>query len=183
MLKKFIALIVLTLGLNTAFAYKISEVQVVRYGERYIITFSAHLDAPVNNVKEVIYDFENAAKLTPAVLKTEVYRYDEDTARVTATMRPCVSIFCRTIVKLSIVNFEEDRIYFQGIQNAGSFRNADEIIKLSAEDQGTRLKYKGDFSPGFYLPQWLGTKYIRGMVRKYLVAILNEMENKANLGA
>ncbi len=182
MLIRFIALIVLSLGLNTAFAYKITEVQVVRYGERYIITFSAHLDAPVNNVQKVIYDFENGAKLSPAVLSTEVYRFDDDTARVRATMRPCVGIFCRTMVKLSIVNLEDNQIHMRGVQDAGSFRNIEEVIRYSAENQGTMMKYKGDFSPGFYLPQWLGVRFIRGVIRKYLGATLAEIENKANAG-
>ena len=182
MLKKFIVIIVLSIGLNTAFAYKINEVQVVRYGERYIITFSAHLDAPVSNVENIIHNYENAAKLTPAVLKTEVVRFDEVTARVTATMRPCVFIFCRTIEKLSIINLEENQIHFTGVQDAGSFRNTDEILRFGAENQGTKLSYKGDFSPKFFLSQWLGVRFIRGMVRKYLGDMLAEIETKANSG-
>ena len=182
MLKKFVAVIILSLGLNTAFAYTINEVQVIRYGERYLITFSAYLDAPLNNVKDVIYDFENAAMLTPAVKKTEVFRYDDETVRVTATMRPCIYLFCRTIEKLSIVNLEKDQIHLAGVEDAGSFRNANEIIKYEATTRGTLLRYKGDLSPSFYLPQWLGVRFIRGMINKYLGEMLTNIENKANSG-
>ena len=180
MLKKFIVFIVLSLGINTAFAYKINDIEVIRYGERYLITFAAHLDAPVDNVEKVIYDFENATKLTPAVLSTEVYRYDDDTARVTATMRPCVFIFCKTMEKLTIVNLEEDRIHLIGIEDAGSFRNTDEVIRYQAANRGTILRYKGDLSPRFFLPQWLGVRFIRGTVRKYLADMLANIENQAN---
>lgn len=182
MLKKFIVLLILSLGLNPAFAYTINEVQVIRYGERYLITFSAILDASVNDVKGVIYDFENAASLTPAVVKTEVFRYDDETARVTATLRPCVYIFCRTIEKLSIVNLQKDQIHLAGVEDAGSFRNANEVIKYEATTGGTLLRYKGDLSPSFYLPQWLGVRFIRGMIRKYLSEMLANIENQANSG-
>ena len=180
MLKKVIFLILLSVGLNTAFAYKINDVEVIRYGERYLITFDAHLDAPLKNVQDVMYDFENASKLTPAVLKTEVYRFDDNTARVTATMRPCVFIFCKTLEKLTIVNLEENRIHLMGIEDAGSFRNTDEVIKYSAQDQGTQVRYKGDLSPRFFLPSWLGVRFIRGTVRKYLGGMLANIENQAN---
>ena len=183
MLKKCVVFVILSLGFNLASAYKINDVEVVRYGERYLITFAAHIDAPVKNVEKVIYDFENAAKLSPAVVRTEVYRYDDDTARVTATMRPCVFIFCKTMEKLTIVNLEEDRIHLVGIEDAGSFRNTDEVIKYAPANQGTVLSYKGDLSPRFFLPQWLGVRFIRGTVRKYLGDMLATIENKANSGA
>lgn len=183
MLKKLVLLLILSLGLNTAFAYKINNVEVVRYGERYLITFDAYLDASVTSVEKVIYDFENAASLTPAVLRTEVYRYDEDTARVTATMRPCVFIFCRTMEKLTIVNLEKDRIHLKGVEDAGDFRNTNEVIKFHAEDRGTLLHYKGDLSPAFFMPQWLGVRFIRGTVRKYLGGMLAAIESRANTDA
>ena len=118
----------------------------------------------MENVRHVMYDFENATKLSPAVLETEVYRYDDNTARVTAIMRPCVYIFCKTMEKLTIVNLEENRIHLQGIEDAGSFRNSNEVIKYAPQGQGTNIRYKGDLSPRFFLPSWLGVRFIRATV-------------------
>ena len=183
MLKKLIFVLAFGIGLSPiAQAYSINAVEVIRYGERYLITFEAQIDAPMDNVKQVIYDFEEASKLTPAVKSTEVYRYDDDTARVTAVMRPCIFIFCRTMEKLTIVNLEEDRIHLVGIEDAGSFRNSDEVIKFADVEQGTKLRYKGDISPSFFMPSWLGVRFIRGSVRKYLGPLLANIETKANGG-
>jgi len=123
--------LVLGIGSSPVLAYSINDVEVVRYGERFLITFEAQVDAPMDNVKDVVYDFEEASKLTPAVKSTEVYRFDETTARVTAIMRPCLFIFCKTMEKLTIVNLEEDRIHLMGVEDAGSFRNSDETIKFA----------------------------------------------------
>ncbi len=184
MLKKLICILALSIGLSPiAQAYSINDVEVIRYGERYLITFEAQIDAPMDNVKEVIYDFEEASKLTPAVKSTEVYHYDETTARVTAIMRPCIFIFCKTMEKLTIVTLEEDQIHLLGIEDAGSFRNSDELIKFAEVGQGTKLRYKGDISPRFFMPSWLGVRFIRGSVRKYLEPLLANIETKANGGA
>ena len=185
MLKKVFFFLAIGLGLSPFFAhsYSINDVEVIRYGERYLITFEAQIDAPVDNVKAVVYDFEEASKLTPAVLSTEVYRYDDTTARVTAVMRPCLFIFCRTMEKLTIVNLEEERIHLRGVEDAGSFRNSDEVIKFDEAGQGTKLKYKGDISPKFFMPSWLGVRFVRGSVRKYLGDLLANIETKANGGA
>ena len=185
MLKKLIvgfAMVVLipALGLSPVFAYSINDVEVVRYGERYLITFEAEIDATIDDVKEVIYDFEGAAKLTPAVKSTEVYRFDDTTARVTAIMRPCLFIFCKTMEKLTIVNLEEERIHLMGIEDAGSFRHSEETIKFAETGVGTKLKYKGDISPKFFMPSWLGVRFIRGSVRKYLGGLLANIETKAD---
>ncbi len=182
MLKKVMIVLILNLGLSQVYAYSINDVEVIRYGERYLITFEAQLDAPVDEVKEVIYDFEEASKLTSAVKSTEVYRFDDNTARVTAIMRPCIFIFCKTMEKLTIVNLEEDQIRLMGVEDAGSFRNSSETIKFAEAGAGTALKYKGDISPNFYMPNWLGVRFIRGSVRKYLGGLLANIETKANGG-
>ena len=184
MLKKLIVgltMVILTqvMGLGTVFAYSINDVEVIRYGERYLITFEAKVDAPLDDVKDVIYDFEGANKLTPAVKSTEVYRFDETTARVSAVMRPCLFIFCKTMKKLTIVNLEEEQIHLMGIEDAGSFRYSDETIKFAESGTGTMLKYKGDISPKFFMPQWLGVRFVRGSVRKYLGGLLANIEAKA----
>jgi len=98
-------------------------------------------------------------------------------------MRPCLFIFCKTMEKLTIVNLEEDRIHLMGVEDAGSFRNSDETIKFAENGAGTTLKYKGDISPSFYMPNWLGVRFIRGSVRKYLGGLLANIETKANGGA
>lgn len=185
MLKKLIvglAMVVLApiLGLSSVLAYSINDVEVVRYGERYLITFEAEVDASIDAVKGVIYDFEGASKLTPAVKSTEVYRFDETTARVTAILRPCLFIFCKTMEKLTIVNLEEERIHLMGIEDAGSFRYSDESIKFAEAGAGTKLKYKGDISPKFFMPSWVGVRFIRGSVRKYLGGLLANIETKAH---
>jgi hypothetical protein len=93
--RRLVAAAVLLLMPATVLAGEVLASSVNRDGDRYTVSLTARIDAPIDTVYQSITDFDNLAAINPAIEESQLLAMPNvDTQRVRSVIMVCILVFC-----------------------------------------------------------------------------------------
>ena len=161
-----------------------AEVQSVDAGEengRYIASFDAVIDAPMDRTLHLMLTPGLWPRLSPIIVDAEVLEKAENgPGKVRIKFYDCIFIFCKTFQKIEDVSIAADgHVTSLAIPDQSDFDYAREDWQVFAEGGRTHIRYKTEMVPNFFVPPLIGPYVIKSHIRTELVHIVTNLEEIA----
>jgi len=157
-------MLLLLSSLAVGWAATIRTVQIDLKDGRYLLESDTFLQAPPNAVFRVLTDYDQFARISSVFEESRFVGADDDgTPLVYTRVEGCVWFFCKTMERVERLEFESpDFISTTAIPERSDFRYSRSEWQLSPEgDTGTRVMYRLEMEPDFWVPPLLGPLIIK----------------------
>ena len=191
---KIIAFIgLIAVSVSSLQAAEMTKMEVKRDGKRYYLDSTILVAVPKDTMYEVLTDYNNMHHFSRGIKQSqEVTPASDGTRRVFSHLQGCVAFLCRSVEKVERMDtIENQRIVTLLLPelsknvrwNKTEWDFADVLIKSdndsTLEKPMTKINYKMEFEPGFWVPPLLGTYMIKKSLAQDGLEIVERMEKYA----
>jgi hypothetical protein len=155
-------------------------VDVSRNEDRYQVVADTHLDASPEAIYKVLLDFDGDRyqRISEIYKESSYLPPDSDgTPLVYTRVEGCLIGYCRSmrrVERLEIVTPEFIRS--RTIPERSDFKYSLSEWTFTAEDGGTRVTYKMEMEPNFWLPPFFGPWFLKRTLLKGAPAAIDQIE-------
>lgn len=131
---------------------------------RYVLDTDTTLQAAPAAVFEVLLDYEHYDRISSVYKKSRYLEPEPDgTPRVYTLTQGCILFVCREIEKVErlLVSREQWRIVAEVVPEQSNLEYSVTQWQLAPEGEGTRLRYRMELVPRFWIPPLIGPPIIR----------------------
>lgn len=167
---------------NIAHAIEVSLIDVQHHDARYRVKFVVELQPDPESVREVVLRHRDLKDLSRTIIESEILTEPSaDTPRVRIVLRPCVWIFCKTLVKVSDVEVRANGdIVHRTVPELSSFEYAIETIRVvPGKTDGTRFHYDAELTLKNRAFPVIGPALIKRRIKKELLITSRQVEQMA----
>ncbi|HEX7114619.1 MAG TPA: hypothetical protein VF193_05770 [Steroidobacter sp.] len=139
------------------------ERSVARYSDRrFHYELEVELDAPLEQVLSVLQDYESYPSLDERILEARVLeRPEEHVAMLKTLLRVCFGFFCRNVSRIERVEESPDSLVAIADPERSDVEFGETRTALSeSEDGGTLVRYSTTIIPGFWVPRFVGRRWL-----------------------
>lgn len=149
--------------------------------DEYLLESVTHLDASVESVFQVLMDYDNFTQLSSVYEQSRYLEPGPDgVARVYTLAQGCILFVCRNVEKVErLVSVPDSRIEATVIPELSNLEEGVTTWQLSAHGDGTRLIYRMELVPKFWVPPLIGPPIIRYVLAKGGEEALQRLEDMA----
>ncbi len=152
-------------------AGEIQSIEVTRDDGAIVAEARFTIDVPTDAVLRAFRNIDGLVQLNPAVQASESELRADGRTRVRTRVRDCVAFVCRSILIVEDMHIHDDyRITSRIVPNAGDFETGYTSWRLSATADGTSVHYVSRITPQFRLPAMIGSRAVRGSLRRQILA-------------
>lgn len=164
-----------------ATAYRLGETAIQHKAGVYTVAFDVHLDADAGRVRELMTDYDHLDRLSSIVTTSQVLEVLADgSRRIKLDMRACVLFLCKTVRRVQkVTTLANGDITTSAIPELSDFARAHEHWRIQEQHNGTRIHYRAELVPSFFVPPWLGPYLIKQAIRRELVTAAQRLESLA----
>jgi hypothetical protein len=172
---------ILLLSVGAAFASEVISLQVTNRGDLYMLESENYLEASVESVFQVLMDYDNYTRLSSVYQESRQMAPGPDgSPRVYTLARGCIVFVCRSVEKVERLDIDpERRIVATVIPELSNLKQGETEWVLSADGAGTRLTYRMQFVPRFWIPPLIGPPMMRHVLARSGADDLQQLENLA----
>ena len=148
--------------------------------KRYTCELTVMLAAPPERVETVLRDYEQYPSLDQRIIEAHVLeRPDANVALLATTVRACFGPFCRNVKRIERV--EESPRALTAVADAGrsDVRFGETHMSMEQVGEGTRVTYKTSITPGFWLPPFVGRRWMLSTLEEATSELFRNVEVKA----
>ena len=137
-----------------ALAATVLEARVVESHGNYDMSFDALIAAPYARVHALLTDYPGLPRFNPHIEEIVLLPSpDRGTLRMRVVSRPCVLVFCKTVVHVQQVREETPGdIIAKVVPEESDLRHGYMHWRILPEGTETRVVFQGDLTPGFWVP-------------------------------
>jgi carbon monoxide dehydrogenase subunit G len=169
----------LSLAAPTAVALELCDAAASRDGRRFVLAIDAWLAASPERVLAVLTDYEHLPDLHPSMLGSRVLaRPASGVAEVATEFRNCILLFCRTVRRVERIRATERGLSARDLPGRGSFSAGRTEWGLQAAGAGTRLTWRAEITPDFWVPPFFGDAML-GKLQRTTEEMLAAVETRA----
>lgn len=172
--------LVCALCLPDAFAVSTERYRLSMEGADIIVAYEGRVSAGIEEVFELLSDFERLDQLSAMIVSSEKFPASPD-GRPTLKLElaGCVLGLCRHVTKVGRLTVGPGHQFvYELIPNRGSFEKGRESLRLESQGQSTTVSYHARFTPAFYLPPLIGRWLLGFFVREQIESTLRGIERK-----
>ena len=164
-----------------AAAYRLGATAIHHDAGVYIIAFDVHLDADAGRVRELMTDYDHLDRLSNTVISSQILEVLADGSRhIKLDMRACVLFLCKTVRRVQkVTTLANGDITTSAIPELSDFTRAHEHWRIQGQQDGTRIHYRAELVPSFFVPPWLGPYLIKQAIRRELITAAERLESLA----
>lgn len=161
----------------------LKSVEVTRERGRYHFVADTHLDAAPAAIYQVLLDFDNDRYSQISEIYKESGYLDPDsdgTPLVYTRVEGCLLLFCmsmRRVERLEIVT--PQLIRSKALPERSDFKYSTSEWTLAEEKGGTRVTYRMEMEPDFWLPPFVGPWFLRRTLLQGGVSAVERIEQLA----
>jgi hypothetical protein len=172
----------LTLFTSLAGAAELVDIQVSNTDNQYFLESESVLKASVPSVFKVLLDYENFTKLSSVYEESRYLESGPDGApRVYTLAQGCMLFVCRSVEKVERLETRFNRrIVATVIPEYSNLEQGVTEWLLTADGENTRLVYRMELTPKFWVPPLIGPPIIRYVLAKGGEEALQRLEAAAN---
>jgi hypothetical protein len=169
------------LPLLSARAATVLQTEVVHEAGRYTVTFEFDVAASTNAVRRILTDYDRLDRLSRVVQKSEqLSPGDDGRPRVRVVMRSCFLFFCQTVHKLeTVTEFSDGRLVVIADPAESDYRYSRVEWQIHAEETRTRVTYRAEHEPAFFVPPLIGPWVVKMRIRHELGLMAERLEQLA----
>lgn len=148
----------------------------------YHATSEVWLDAPRAEVFDVLSNWDLSTRFSSLIVAARNVEPDAD-GRPGFYMKNkgCILFFCQTVEREGYVELKENRrIRAVAFPGKSDFELSDETWTLADDDGGTRILYKMQMKPKFWIPPLIGPYTIRRKITNDGLEALQRIEDYVN---
>lgn len=163
----------------TAQAFTLVKSDIEHAQNHYLVEFEVVIEAPFGAVRARMTDYAHLDQLSPLVIQSRALeRFDDSRARLELIMHACVLVFCKTVKRVIDVTLENNGdIVTRALPELSDFYKADERWRIAPERAGTRIKYRGEIIPKFFVPPLIGPAILKYKMRSELETLAGRLEH------
>lgn len=141
-------------------------------GGTYFVEFEAVLDAPEHSVMAVLTDYAHYPSLDPRIAEARIVGEDDGRPLLFTRLRGCLgSWLCRDMDRYERVTQTESLLVAESVEGKGDLARGKVITQLERRGAQTRVRYRTDFQPSFWMPAFL----VRAAMLRTLESATREM--------
>jgi hypothetical protein len=175
------AILLLLLSARSGLSSEIISLQVTSHDDQYLLESETYLQASVPSVFQVLMDYDNFTHLSSVYEESRQLGPGPDGApRVYTLARGCILFVCRSVEKVERLDAEPNqRIVATVIPKLSNLEQGVTEWVLKSDGAGTRLSYRMELVPKFWIPPLIGPPIIRHVLAKNGTDALQRLENLA----
>ena len=155
-------------------------VDVSRRQDRYRVAADTHLAAPPEAVYKVLLDFDNDRyqRISEIYKESSYLPPDSDgTPLVYTRVEGCLMRYCRSMRRVERLEVVTPQfIRSRTIPERSDFKYSLSEWSFTAEDGGTRVTYKMEMEPNFWLPPFVGPWFLKRTLLRGAPAAIEQIE-------
>lgn len=161
---------------------ELRSVDVERDGKRILVASESFIAAPPAAVFEVLADYEGFQRISKIFDETRFLERDaQGNGLVYSRASGCVLFFCQTIERVERLSVERGRrIRAVALPERSDVEFGVAEWTFEPEAGGTRIAYRTEFEPSFWVPPVLGPLIIRSKLRSRGAEAAIRVEELAN---
>jgi len=174
-----IALALLPFAITAA---QLDHVTVTKEGDRYVLEGAVQLEATTSAVYRVITDYDALENLDKGIAESRLIERVSDTVALVYTkMKGCILLFCRKVERIERVEeISATEIRAVVVPDSDTdVRYENSSWELSPHESGTRVVYRTEVEPDFWIPAVIGPAVIRNVLRRRVSRTLGNLERAA----
>lgn len=155
--------VLLLLASTAAVAVSVDDCTVYRADGRWHATLDARIAAPPASVYRAITDYNALHTLNPSILESRIIGAPvAGSRRVEMTVRVCILVFCKDVRRVQdVVHVDAGTVQARMVPGLGDFSAGTATWQVQADGNGTRLAYRENFVPDFWVPPVIGPWLIK----------------------
>ncbi len=169
----------------SANAADIRKLDVWKEGGVFYVDLVGYIDAPINQVYDVLVDYEHLDRLSSSIVESRILEPAEDGTPLVYTLtRKCVFLFCGKIEKVERLELEPfHHITAIAIPERSNVVHGLSEWHLSEQDCGTLIEFQQELDPAFWVPPVFGPMMIKKVMRQGGRRAILRVEYYARLAA
>ena len=160
---------------------EISELAITEDEGEYHVRVLMVLDAPAQPVYQVITDFENSHRISPAVTKSELLHPPNDlTVRLRNYLKYCFVTFCYDLEWVGdIQELPDGYVKVDTVPELSNFEYGSSLWNVHPLGGRTQVLHETVMKPDFYVPPLIGALIMKFRFRNEIIATFNRIESEA----
>jgi len=173
----YIALLLLA-AIHPARAADVLALDVDEDQGRYTVSFDAVVKAPIAVIYPVMLTPARWPQLSGLIADARVLAdLPGGRRKISMTFHDCVLIFCKTFRKVEELSTAGDgRIDTVAIPAQSDFSYASEHWHITADGNNTRIRYRAEMAPSFFVPPLIGPYILKTKMRSLLIHTAENLE-------
>lgn len=149
-----------------------------RYADRrYHFELIATLEAPLDQVRSVLTDYEHYPQLDPKILESQVLeRPEAHVALLQTTLRMCLGPFCRNVRRVERVEESPSALSAVADPERSDVSSGETHTQLTAVEGGTQVTYRTSIAPSFWIPAVIGRRWMLNTLSEATVELFRRVE-------
>lgn len=145
----------------------------------YSASLIMQINAPTNKVYALFTDYDHLYRLSDNITDSEIIDEDPPEYTVVVKTHNCVLFFCKDLRQTQhVLELGDGYIAVEDIKGQSDFLSAESYWHIYAHKKGTRVTFKSEMKPGFWLPPLIGPWYYK---MRFLEEIKNMIERLEKL--
>ncbi len=146
----------------------------------YTASLVMQINAPTNKVYALLTDYDALNRLSENITDSELIDEDPPEYTVVVKTRNCVLFFCKSLSQTQqVLELDGGYISVEDIKGKSDFVYAETYWHIFAHEKGTRVTFKSEMKPGFWLPPLIGPWYFKGAIIEEAQMMINRLEKLA----
>lgn len=149
----------------------------------YTASLVMHINAPTNKVYNLFTAYDDLSRLSDNITDSEIIDEDPPEYTVVVKTHNCVLFFCKDLTQTQqVLELGEGYIAVEDIKGQSDFTYAESHWHIYPYKKGTRVTFKSELKPGFWLPPLIGPWYFKKRMLKETKNMIERLEKLATNG-
>jgi len=164
-----------------AFAADVLNIDVEQAGSRYAVEAEARFDVPAARLRALLTDYTHLDRINDAIRRSEVLAMTgPQQHRIRTEAWVCVGPFCKDIVQIQDVEVLAGGDILATLRPEGSnFRYGRAHWQFSTAPDGTRMHFRSEIEPAFWVPPFIGPWLIKRALQAEALKSVANLERLA----
>jgi len=160
---------------------KVFESNVRKKGDHFLVRVDMLIDADVQQVRTLLTDYAHLNRLSPSISDSKLLYSKKPHYRVRVVTDSCAFFYCRQLVQLQdVTELKNGFILVTVLPDSSDFSYGQNLWRIQAQDGGTRVTYRSDLVPSFWVPPIVGTAIFQHKLLEESRQILENLERLTN---